>query len=452
MTKPSKDRDTADASRRLLTGLALVVLINGFAINFALPKLPWQAQQITTLDYSWAFFQHTAHADSWKAMRTALVYADADIRAEGTEPGASTASRKPLYQALYFDNNVRFQYPPSSLLVLQSLRAIGGDSFIGDTRLNFVSWLSIWLLSAVVSRIFFLARRSRAPASESSAALEISLGVLALLFTLTFYPVVRGYYLGQIQVWLDLLIAMVIWTWLEGRRGVSGAILSLICVIKPTFALVVVWGAVRRHWRFVAGFAVPMSVFAVLALAAFGFENHMDYLNVLSYISKQGEIFHPNQSMNGLLHRLLHNGNSLEWNRDLLVTFNPWVYGGTVLSSLALMGAGLYAARERGDDKRGLDLAVILVCATLASPTVWTHHYGVMLPIFALAVPAVLAVEPESRKRYLIWFLLCFALISNNYRALNRLSDTSLNFLQSYVYFGGLAFLALLVKLRSRRS
>ncbi len=419
--------------------LLLFVLVNGFAVNLALPRLPWQPQYMTTLTYSSSFANRIAHADSWKAMRTALFYTD--------EPRT-----KPLYTAVYFDNNVRFQYPPSSLLVLDALRAIGGDEAILDPTLNEISWWAIVTLAFLMVRIFYLARRRFGDAAAVNTSDEWVYGCAVILATLTFYPVVRGYYLGQIQVWIDLLLAAVVWAWLEERRALSGALLAGICVIKPTLAIVVVWGALRRQWDFIVGFAVPMSLVAVVAIAVYGMANHLDYLNVLSYISRQGEVFHPNQSMNGLLHRLFQNGDSLHWEKDGLVAYHPWVHGGTVVSSLILIAIGLFTARARTATTGALELAIVILCSTLAAPTVWTHHYGVTLPLFAMALPAVLAAggAARNRRRLLVALVVAYALVSNNYRVLNRLAETPLNFLQSYVYFAGLLLLGLLLMLRSR--
>ncbi|HIG70808.1 MAG TPA: DUF2029 domain-containing protein [Myxococcales bacterium] len=424
---------------RLAIGLLLFIFANGLVINFVLPRLPLQPQITTTLSYTDSFFKQGAHSDSWKAMRTALFFTD-------------KPRTKPIYTALYFENNVRFQYPPSSLLVLKTLRGMLGESGISNETLNGISWLCVWGVAAVLGRVFFLARRRFGIAAGESRSDEFLFAILAFAITLTFYPVVRGYYLGQIQVWIDLLVALVVWSWLENRRTTAGVFVSLICVIKPTLALVVVWGAFRRQWDFIKGFAIPMSGFAVVSLAAFGWENHTNYLSVLSYISQQGEIFHPNQSMNGLLHRLMGNGNSIEWERNVLMAYNPWVHGGTVVSTVALMFAGLFAPRSIGRSTGPIELAIIIVCATLASPTVWTHHYGVMLPLFAVALPCVLSLEESARKRCLFALATCFVLIGTNFRVLNRLSETGFNFLQSYVYFAGLGFLALLLWLRTRSA
>ncbi|MBW2272753.1 MAG: DUF2029 domain-containing protein [Deltaproteobacteria bacterium] len=443
---------------RLAIALLLFAVANGVLVNVALPHLPWQPQHTTTLDYTRAYIARGAHSDSWKPMRTALVFMD--------EP-----REKPVYSVLWFDNQVRFQYPPSSLLVFEALRLLPMEEPNGNELLNSISWWAIVLLALVVARIFRLSRK-RYGTGGASRTEELLFAGLAVLVTLTFYPVVRGYYLGQIQIWIDLLIACVVWAWLEDRRRASGALIALICAIKPTLALVVIWAVLRRHWDFVVGFALPMAVFALVSLGMYGWTNHVDYLRVLEDISRLGEVFHPNQSMNGLLHRFFENGNSLEWSRDVFVAYDPWVHAGTVLSSLALVAlglgfgglgfGGLRLGHRRGGapapaDSHGpldpldpLDLAIVILCSTLAAPTVWTHHYGVTLPLFALALPAVLALTRPGQRGLLIAFVAAFMLISNNYRVLNRLAETPFNFLQSYVYFGGLLLLAVLCLLKHR--
>jgi len=431
-----KSKPGSPVVSRLAIILVIFFLANGLLINFALPNLPVRPQITTTLTYTKAFYDETAHGDSWKAMRTALFYSD--------QPRT-----KPIYTAVYFENNVRFQYPPSSLLVLGALRGIGGERWIDDQTLNRISWWCVWGIALAVARIFYLARRRFGVAESPSRVDEVLFVLLAFALTLTFYPIVRGYYLGQIQVWIDLLVSLVVLAWLEDRRRAGGALLSLVCIIKPTLALVIVWAVLRRQWDFVRGFVIPMSVLALISLATYGWANHADYLGVLSYISRQGEIFHPNQSMNGLLHRLFHNGNSLVWQRELLMTYNPWVHAGTVISSLALIGAGLYASRSRQPRAGALELAIIIACTTLAAPTVWTHHYGVTLPLFAVALPALLSLEDHRRSIALVLLAIAYMMISNNFRLLNRLAETDLNILQSYVYFGGLLFLALLFRLRT---
>jgi hypothetical protein len=130
------------------------------------------------------------------------------------------------------------------------------------------------------------------------------------------------------------------------------------------------------------------------------------------------------------------------------------VYVATLVSSALLIGAALFWRRREARvaparvSPPTLDLAIMIASVTMASPVAWTHHYGVFLPLFALALPACLAAT-EGRRGLLAMLALSFLLVSNTYRIANRLADSPFNFLQSYVFFGGLLFLALLYRLRA---
>ena len=89
--------------------------------------------------------------------------------------------------------------------------------------------------------------------------------------------------------------------------------------------------------------------------------------------------------------------------------------------------------------------------ATLASPVAWTHHYAVLLPVFAAAVPATWAARRLGAARFIL-LAVSYLLIANNYRALNRLAETPFNLLQSYVLFGGLLLLFHLYRLRQSQA
>ena len=111
------------------------------------------------------------------------------------------------------------------------------------------------------------------------------------------------------------------------------------------------------------------------------------------------------------------------------------------------------AIRHRAEHRAApvLDLLIVIVSVTIASPVAWTHHYAVLLPVFAVAVPATLGAAALGRSRYLLLGV-SYLLIANNFRALNRLADTPLNFLQSYVLVGGVLLLVLLYRLRRARA
>lgn len=421
-------RSLSPLTRSLLVFVPLACI----ALNLLLPRLPWQPQQITTLDYTATWLHRVAHEDSWKPMRLARDWLHADQ--EGL-----------LYQAIFFEDGVKLQYPPTSLLALDALHLVPGGDWTSNDVLNGLSWLAVLLAVALSAWVLDRARRGPVPPGERSLQLAL-VGVAGL----TFYPLVFGFYLGQVQTWIDALVAGLVLAWLASRAATAGALAGIVCLFKPQLGLLVVWAVLRGQRRFAVGWLAVVAVAGGLSLLLYGFANHLDYLEVLSFLGRHGESFNHNQSVNGLVHRLLGNGNNLKW-ENAFPPFDARVYGATLASSLALLGAALFLRRREAKAAPEIDLALVVASVTLASPIAWTHHYGVFLPLFALALPRALAVGP-GRAVSLSLLAASYLLVANNYRALNRLADTPWNFAQSYVFFGGLLFVFVLYRLRAEAA
>ena len=73
------------------------------------------------------------------------------------------------------------------------------------------------------------------------------------------------------------------------------------------------------------------------------------------------------------------------------------------------------------------------VSCTVASPIAWEHHYGVLLPVFAVVLVSAL----RSRAR-LPWLIVSYVLASNYFIATQLLAPTFWNFMQSYLLFATL--------------
>jgi len=146
--------------------------------------------------------------------------------------------------------------------------------------------------------------------------------VLVVALMLTFYPIVRAFELGQAQLWIDAAFTLALALWLRGNPATSGVLIGLACLIKPQLCLLLVWAFVRREWRFAAGLAAFCACAFGISLLYFGAENHLSYLNVLSHLSERGESYRANQSVNGLLGRLMSLRepdmfNNLQWRESL---------------------------------------------------------------------------------------------------------------------------------------
>ena len=145
------------------------------------------------------------------------------------------------------------------------------------------------------------------------------------------------------------------------------------------------------QWSFVAGFLAVLLPVELLAMLRFGLDAHVEYLAVLKSIGSHGEVFWPNQSVNGFVSRLLENGHPFKWEPNAFAPYHPVVHGATQVTAAILLLAALWPPRNT--DPR-VDLAHVVLAATMASPVAWEHHYGVALPVFAVCVGGLIGHRP----------------------------------------------------------
>jgi len=276
--------------------------------------------------------------------------------------------------------------------------------------------------------LFFAAR----PHSETCSRLDkIAAACAIVLAGLCFYPMTRGYLLGQIQVILNMLFAIALYCWLRDQEATAGALIGLMTLVKPQYAVILLWFLLRKRYNaFVA--ALSVAVFGLgISLMLFGWQEHLRYLDVLAYIAKTGESFYANLSVNGVMNRWLFNGPNLEWDAHAYAPYHSVVYAATLVSSILIIGTALWLNRSTFATGSAVDLAGITVAATVASPVAWDHHYGVLFPIFA-----ILAAE-LSDSRMAVTLGIAYALVANSWSPMNLLARTPvLNLLQSVALFG----------------
>jgi hypothetical protein len=426
-------------TRRLL----LFVATSFVAINGAQLALGVSVRDTDLHPIAW-FFSGRQGGDSWRPMNEAYDFA--------TTP---EGRRKTLYEKLFFSPAVRhkgFQYPPTSLLPIAASRLLGERG--GDAAIRAVTWLLIPATALLCLGIYRAGART-APLERARRGDELWALALAVAATLAFYPAMRAYRNGQIQTWLNALFAAALLASLHGRQAAAGSLVGAMCLIKPQYAVIALWAALRRRWPFFGGAVAVAGLGLLASVALFGLAPHLEYPSVLTFIARRGESFYPNQSVNGLLNRALGNGQNLEWMEQMPAS-HPWVWAGTLASSLLLLGWALGRRPAAGGESGGADvsagaadLAMIGVAATAASPIAWEHHYGALLPVFALLAPALHAARVFGRLT-LPLLALAHLLASHTLRLTDRLADSPLNPLQSYILAGALIVLLLLDGLRRR--
>jgi len=437
-------RSRRSASLRLTCYLALFLLLNAFALNSVLGAVSPQPYKETVLSHTSDVLNARGCDDSWSIMAVALQY-------------ARSPHTVPIYAEIVFNRNLKFQYPPSSLFAIAAMLWLVGPELVRTQECQvyeFVSlndalgWLFI-LLSAVSTAVLLergLRQRFAAPAS---AALFATRTAVVFGLALTFYPIVKAFTLGQIQVWLNGIFAVALLCWALGWKASSGVLIGLVCLVKPHYALFVLWAALRREWQFTVACVAMSAIGLAASIATFGWADNVDYLRVFWFISQRGEVFYPNQSFNGLLNRIMtlfdpDSYYSLRFNDNTFLPFNAWIYAGTLITSFGILSTALFRRRTEGDPDRTVDFCTMALSLTIASPIAWEHHYGILLPVFAVLFTSLLA----SRTR-LALMAGSYVLISNFFPVANMLAPTVLNVAQSYLFFAALVVLILLHKARS---
>ncbi|HET9644209.1 MAG TPA: glycosyltransferase family 87 protein [Burkholderiaceae bacterium] len=454
--------------------------------------------------------------DSWRNMAKAYEWL------KHTEPGAL------LYQSLLIDQHVKFQYPPSSLLLNVLAERVGVP--FRPEWLNAIGWIFMALQAAVCAKLtstlmrrvsshlgpgehmsvpmawgfmalsillFYpvmrayglstLAERIGVPfrpvwlkrigwifmalqvavfgkltstfmcrvsgdAGRREHMSVLAAGILAALSVLLFYPAMKAFSLGQVQAWLNAWFVVACWCWFSGRRELAGLFVGAILLFKPQFALFFFWGLLRREWRFVFGMALVVIPGELVALRLFGLSTHLDYLAALRFLSHVGEAFYPNQSINGVLNRVLGNGEALRWQVQGFPPYSPSVYLGTVLSSIVLIGSSLFF-RFRSGSVGFVDFLIAGLSFTMASPIAWEHHYGGTLGI-VFPVLVVLTVGVSSLRSPVLAATLVLAYVVSSQYLPPRpgWASGSGSLVLSYLYCMAALMLVLLYRVRDRVS
>jgi alpha-1,2-mannosyltransferase len=383
----------------------------------------------TTLRYARMAVEHEATADSWRPMLQAL---DAWDRGE------------PVYQTVFFTEHVKFQYPLTTLFLPMALRSPSRHGNALIKALNRVSLAVSTVFVACTAALFAVTWFGSRP-DWRDWPIWIGLGTV-VAGSVLFHPALMSYVLGQIQSFVNAALAAMLLAWRLNRRVVAGVALGVACLLKPHLALLLVWGLMRRAWTFTAAATMVIAIGAIAAVGVFGLRDNLDYARVVSYMAARGEAISANQSVNGLLNRLVQPPEERQWDFHSFPPPHPVVRAGTIAAALVLIGAALFVPQARGFSGSALDMGIAALSVTMASPIAWDHHYGVLLPALVLAAGAALRL-PAARRWWLVALGAAFVLGGSLWEPLLFVEDPPANLVQSYVLTAGMAALFVMYRL-----
>ncbi|MCB1548565.1 MAG: DUF2029 domain-containing protein, partial [Hyphomicrobiaceae bacterium] len=321
---------TERVTRQLALLLGAVLVING--LLWLVTPSSLGDSGLKHLGY---YLSRVSDGDSWAPMAHALHYIEQEYFAAGTS--------RPLYTELVLRLGEKFQYPPFTLFIAATLR--GWDTALGGMVYSamFVSWMAVLLSVAGTVAILETALR-RAHVTRADDPLLGPRLLVAAALCFTFYPLLKAFTLGQIQTWLNALLTLALLAWMWHRPTLSGLLVGCCLLVKPHYGLLLVWGVLRREWRFAVTGAAVFLAGTWFSIRVIGLEHHLDYVAILSHLSRHGEAFYPNQSLNGLLNRLMSLAdpvayNNLTWAAGRFPPFTLWIYVATLAAGAVLVAA-----------------------------------------------------------------------------------------------------------------
>jgi alpha-1,2-mannosyltransferase len=420
-----KARDSMEVSPAVHGRRLLLFVLASLTLAYALPLMIYHLVHVGTpgsIKGMVVDFWHVRQAtDSWLPMMKSLDY----FRDHPTEP---------IYAAHLYDTLI---YPLASLLPMLGLRKAG----VSDaTMLRLLAVGSVMAVFGVGLLALAMGRRLLA---VRGARLDGQTIAAVMIACLTSYPLLKGYQQGNAQTFLSLGFALLMYLWVCGRERTGGVVAAMLAFVKPQFVLLLVWMALRRRWGALVSALACAALLGVASVAVFGWHNNLDYLGVLASLSHKAQSHYANQSMFGTLNRMIFNGENLGYHPYVYTPYVAWVYQASVATALLLVAVVLAWpwGTLRGS---AADLGAMGIVSVAASPMAWEHHYGIVFGVLAWAWFA-----HYSRQQQRPWLLaICFFLTMNFLSFFNLLSNVPvLNILQSYLYFGALATVAMLMRM-----
>src|SRR5204862_387996 len=123
--------------------------------------------------------------------------------------------------------------------------------------------------------------------------------------------------------------------------------------------------------------------------------------------------------------------------------YNPVVYVGTMLASCAFLGVLVAPPLlRRGQRAQLTDLSAAAICTVVSSPVAWEHHYGILLPLYLVAMNRIFEM-PKGFRRGINFavLLVSWILVADFIPFTALLVYTPLVIFQASCFFGALLLL-----------
>jgi hypothetical protein len=243
---------------------------------------------------------------------------------------------------------------------------------------------SFWLLSRVTS---------------------FSMAQIALLGFLGFGTLHSNFLLGQYYVFLLFLLTLAFYSLKQARGRASGFLMGTAFALKLYGGPFLLYFAVKREWRVVAGMIATIVGLITIAIAIFGWADIVYFSTQILPRALEGETLDPYNSGNGTFSTLVRRSFVMEpelnphplWNAPGLFFFlRPFLTLAVLAFPLLVLGRSSSLNR---------DFAWFFVALVLASPNTASYTFILLL------LPVILLLEESSMKRRIL-LISCYLMLT----------------------------------------
>lgn len=191
-------------------------------------------------------------------------------------------------------------------------------------------------------------------------------------------PFVQHLLMGQLSIFLTLLLLGMVWADDRDRPIVAGLLLGLATALKLFPGLFLLYFATQRKWRTVFVASLTFLGINVVGAAVLGLQAYEHFYRLAMPEVLRYRDFWTNYSLTGWWFKLL-DGSSGQ-------TIPMWTNGtaarvGAFASVALVMGVTAWTARRAGErrEARRTSLALFFPMVILAAPVAWDHYFLLLL-------------------------------------------------------------------------